>query len=1047
MPHALCLHALFEAQVDRAPQSMALVSADGTLRYGELDAQANRLAHRLRALGVGPDARVAICMPSGLDRVVAVLATWKAGGAYVPLDPAYPAERLSYLLHDSAPAVVLTHDGVTAGVRAILRAATASQAAVVDVGAERETLAALPDKRLVPDDIGLAPGHLAYVIYTSGSTGQPKGVMVEHRGVVNLAIAQRRAFPVDDAARVLQCASFSFDACVFETVMALCNGGSLHLPPAGAVVAGPVLRDLLREHRITHATLTPSVLAGIDDPACMADVRTLVVAGEACPAALVERWAPGRCFVNAYGPTETTVWATWHVCEAPLAGRPPIGRPIANARVYVLDDDRRPVPVGVEGELYVGGAGLARGYLHRPELTQERFVRDPFAAQPDARMYRTGDLVCWREDGTLDYVGRNDDQVKLRGLRIELGEIEAQLLAQSGIREAAVRVREDVAGDRRLVAYVVADGGAADPQALRDALLRTLPDYRIPAAYVTLADLPRTPNGKLDVRALPAPTAAALAQQTYEAPEGDTEAALATIWQDVLRVPRIGRDDHFFALGGHSLLAMQTAARLRQRLGVAAALSDVFAHPVLRDLAAALADRPAADALPALRPVSRTNALPLSFAQQRLWFISRMGARASAAYHLSCALTLDGSLDEKKLQSALDRIVERHEALRTRFELVDGQPVQRIDAASRFPLSTHAIVDGHASHEDTIAHWQAVEAETPFDLERGPLIRGRLLRFSAREHALLLTMHHIVSDGWSMDVLARELDALYRAYAVDGLSPDVDPLPALPVQYADYAAWQRAWLAGEIQQTQLAFWRRQLDGAPALVALPTDRPRPAVQDYRGELLPIAFDPALTASLKALSQRHGTTLYMTLLAAWAAVVARLAGQDDVVIGTPVANRGTVEVESLIGFFVNTLALRLDLGDRPTVAQLLAQARERALSAQAHQDVPFEQIVEAVNPQRSLAHTPVFQLAFAWQNVPQTAFALEGVATTALPSPSADAKFDLTLELQESGDRITGTLCFATALYDLSTMQRHVGHLEALLRGMVRDDTQPVDAIDL
>ncbi|WP_460732403.1 amino acid adenylation domain-containing protein, partial [Lysobacter tyrosinilyticus] len=1045
-PHAVGIHALFEAQVDRAPEAVALAFADGVMHYGALDAQANRLAHRLRALGVGPDARVAICMPSGAERVIAMLATWKAGGAYVPLDPAYPAERLSYLLHDSAPVVLLTH-GIAPSVRATLQAGLTPQKTLLDVQVEREAIAALPSARLVQDDIGLAPHHLAYVIYTSGSTGHPKGVMVEHRGAVNLAAAQRHAFEVDADSRVLQCASFSFDACVFETMMALCNGGSLHLPPAEAVVAGPILRDLLLEHRITHATLTPSVLAGIDEPACMASVRTLVVAGEACPPALVERWAPGRSFINAYGPTETTVWATWHPCRAPMSGRPPIGRPIANARVYVLDAARQPVPIGTVGELWIGGAGLARGYLDRPELTHERFVPDPFAAADGARMYRTGDLVRWLADGTLDYVGRNDEQVKLRGLRIELGEIEARLATQPGIREVAVRVREDVPGDKRLVAYVVAAADAVDPQALREAMARTLPEYMIPSAYMTLPALPRTPNGKLDVRALPAPTSEALAQRAYEAPQGGLEVALAAIWQGLLRVDTVGRNDHFFALGGHSLLAMQMAARVQQQLGMPATVSIVFARPVLRDLAAALAERPASNLPPALVPVSRDRQLPLSFAQQRLWFIARMGARASAAYHLSCALALQGRLDVAALQAALDRLLLRHEALRTRFVLVDGVPMQSIDGTATFALLQQTIVDDETSSPDAVAHWQAAEADAPFDLEHGPLIRGRLLRRSEQDHVLLITMHHIVSDGWSMDVLARELGALYRAYAIEGASADIDPLPALPVQYADYAVWQRGWLPGTVQAQQLAFWREQLSDTPALVALPTDRPRPAVQDYRGALLPIEFDSTLTAALKALSQRHGATLYMTLLAAWSAVVARLAGQDEVVIGTPVANRVSVEVEPLIGFFVNTLALRLDFGDRPTVTQLLAQVRERALQAQSHQDVPFEQVVEALRPERTLAYTPIFQLAFAWQNAPQTAFALDGITTRVLPSPATDAKFDLTLELQESGDRITGTLCFATALYDASTMRRHVGYLEALLRGMVRDDGQAVDAIDL
>ncbi|WKB55581.1 non-ribosomal peptide synthetase [Eleftheria terrae] len=1047
-PQDRCIHELFEGQADRAPQALALACQGEQLSYRALDELANQLAHHLRALGVGPDARVAICMPSGLQRMTAVLATWKAGGAYVPLDPAYPVERLEYMVRDSAPTVLLTHADVAAGLRASLREALPPRAAMLDVQADAAAWSAQPRSRLPRSAMGLEPHHLAYVIYTSGSTGQPKGVMVEHRGVCNLATAQVRAFAVEPDSRILQCASFSFDACLFEMVMALCNGASLHLPAAGAVVAGTVLTRLLVEQRITHATLTPSVLAAIDDPGCLASVRTLVVAGEACPPALVERWAFGRRFINAYGPTETTVWATWHECRLPVDGRPPIGRPIANMQVYVLDEQRRPVPVGVPGELYIGGAGVARGYLNREALTRERFVEDPFATQPAGRLYKTGDLACWRADGTLDYLGRNDQQVKLRGLRIELGEIEAQLVKQPGVREAAVLVREDVPGDKRLVAYVVAGPQAQeiDPHALRQALARTLPEYMVPAAYVALPTLPMTPNGKLDRQALPAPQRRAFAQRAYVAPQDGHEAALADVWQELLRVERIGRDDHFFELGGHSLLAVQMSSRLRQRLEREVAVSSLFAHPVLRDFAAVVEQAPASQ-LPVIVPGRRPEQLPLSFAQQRLWFIARMGDAARAAYHLSVGMQLRGALDEAALQAALDRIVQRHEALRTHFDLVDGQPVQRIVEASGLALVRHDVAAEGRSGVEAVAHWQRIEAEAPFDLAQGPLIRGRLLRLGAREHVLLLTMHHIVSDGWSQGVLTSELAQLYRAYALEGVDREVDPLPALPVQYADYAVWQREWLAGEVQQRQLAFWRDQLASAPALVTLPTDRPRPAVQDYRGQSLPVEFSPQLSAALKALSQRHGTTLYMTLLAAWGALVARLAGQDEVVIGTPVANRTRAEVEPLIGFFVNTLALRLDFSDRPSVAQLLAQVREQVLQAQSHQDLPFEQVVEALRPQRTLAHSPIFQLMFAWQNAPRTPFELQGLSLEEMAVQPANAKFDLTLELQEAQDRITGTLCFATALFEAATMQRHVGYLEALLRGMVQDEAQAVDAIPI
>ncbi|KAG9580887.1 hypothetical protein KCV01_g15600, partial [Aureobasidium melanogenum] len=557
-PSELCIHELFESAVDRTPDGTALCLGAQRLTYAELDARANRLAHRLREVGVGPDARVAICMPSRIERVVAVLATWKAGGAYVPLDPAYPPERLAYLLSDSDPSVLLIDGGVSPAVGDALRSAAKDAMVTLDI----DDAACWPEAsadRLPRDVTGVAPGDLAYVIYTSGSTGHPKGVMIEHRGVCNLAMVQRDVFAVDASSKVLQCASFSFDACLFEMVMALCHGASLHLPPAGAMVASVVLADLLAESGITHATLTPSVLAGVGvESSHLPALRTLVVAGEACPAALVDRWAPGRLFINAYGPTETTVWATWHTCMPGTGTRPPIGRPVDNARVFVLDERGEPVPPGTPGELYVGGVGVARGYLGRDALTRERFVDDVFSRRSGAKLYRTGDRVCWLDDGTLDFLGRTDDQLKLRGLRIEPGEIEARLADVPGVRECAVVLREDNPGDARLVAYVVGDTPVLmDPWTLRQALSLVLPEHMLPSAYVTLGVLPLTPNGKLDKKALPVPGADAVTRRPYVAPIGELETAVADIWTELLRTGDVGRDDHFFELGGHSLLAVQ----------------------------------------------------------------------------------------------------------------------------------------------------------------------------------------------------------------------------------------------------------------------------------------------------------------------------------------------------------------------------------------------------------------------------------------------------------------------------------------------------------
>ncbi|MCH7345375.1 amino acid adenylation domain-containing protein [Pelomonas sp. CA6] len=1052
-----CIHELFERQAAARPDATALVVDAQRLSYAQLNARANRLAHQLLALGVKPDMRVAIALPRGVDMVVALLATLKAGGAYVPLDPAYPPERLAFMLDDSRPRVLITQ----AALQDRLPASRAlMSAAVLELDAPQPSWSALPAYNPDPRALGLAPSHLAYVIYTSGSTGTPKGVMVAHEGLCSLAAGQVGSFAAGPDSRVLQFASFSFDGCIFELVLALAHGGSLHLVARELPLAGEDLLAALQQHRITHAILPPAVLATLPPQARLEDLRLLVMAGEAAPQALVRRFAPGRRLINGYGPTETTVCATLQPCvpgEVDEGQDPPIGRPIPNKRVYVLDAQGRPAPIGVAGEICIGGTGIARGYLNRAELSAERFVPDPFAAEfaaagAGARMYRSGDLGRWRADGRLEFVGRIDQQVKLRGFRVELGEIEARLLRLAGVREAVVVAREDEPGEKRLVAYYVgggeADADAATPEALREQLAASLPEYMVPAAYVRLAALPLTPNGKLDRRALPVPEDASFGLRRYEAPRGERETAMAQAWGELLGLERVGRGDHFFELGGHSLLAVQLISRLRQRLGLEMELSTLFAHPLLKDFAAQAdeaARRDPASAVPALRPMSRPARVPVSFAQQRLWFIAQLGEAASQAYHMTGGLRLRGRVDEAALRAALDRIVQRHEALRTHFERVEGQVLQCVAPQAGFSLASHDL-RGTPDPQAAVAHWARIEAQTPLDLGTRPLFRGRLLRLDEQTQVLLLTLHHIIADGWSMGVLARELGALYAAYARPGADLATDPLPPLPVQYADYALWQRDWLSGPVLRQQLDHWQRQLAGAPVCVTLPTDRPRPALQDFSGRSLGFALDRGLSDALKALSHRHGCTLFMTLLAGWAALCGRLAGQDEVVIGSPVANRGRAELEPLIGFFVNTLALRLGVAGAQSVAGLLAQVRETVLAAQKAQDLPFEQVVEALQPERSLAHAPVFQLMFAWQNLPAEPLQLPGLTLEELPErEDRSTPFELSLTLRESEAGIHGTLEYATALFDAASMERHLALLRRLLQGMVADDAQAVDRI--
>ncbi|HEU4558059.1 MAG TPA: amino acid adenylation domain-containing protein [Longimicrobium sp.] len=1053
-PDGACVHELFERRAEETPGTTAVVFEGGELTYAQLNARANRLAHRLRALGVGPDARVAICAERTPEMVAGLLAVLKAGGAYVPLDPAYPEERLRWLLDDSAPVAVLAH-GSLAGRFA------GTGVPVLELDAGSPVWADGPETN--PERGALLPEHLAYVIYTSGSTGRPKGVMVTHRAVGRQAAAVQAGFGLRADDRVLQFASVAFDAAVEEIFGALLTGAALVLRTQAWLEGAHAFWGRCAENRVTVADLpTRFWQLLLDEPSAAIPecVRLLAIGGEAVEPAALEAWflrdGHRPPLLNTYGPTETTVNATLGTIVNDPATWRSIGRPVANTRTYLLDTRGEPVPVSVAGELYIGGGQVARGYLDRPGLTAERFVPDPFARQPGARLYRTGDLGRWLPEGTIEFLGRTDFQVKIRGFRIELGEIEARLAEHAAVRDAVVLAREDEPGDRRLVAYCVADEGV-DVESLRAHLAERLPGYMVPAAFVRLDAFPVTAGGKVDRRALPAPEGDEFALRGYEAPAGETEQAVAEIWAEVLKVERVGHRDSFFDLGGHSLLAVQVISRVRQRMAAEVALRDLFARPVLADFARGLESASRAE-LPPIEPVERKGDLPLSFAQQRLWFIGQMEG-AGAAYHIPVRMRLQGELDRAALRRALDRIVARHEALRTVFPERDGAAVQRIAPAeeSPFHLTEHDL-RGAAQAAEELGGLMADEARAPFDLARGPLIRGRLVQTGDADHVLLITMHHIVSDGWSMGVFTRELGALYAAFRAGR----PDPLPALPVQYADYAAWQRKWVEGEVLNAQAEYWKTTLSGAPELLELPTDRPRPARQDFTGGTVSLMLDEALSATLKELSRRHGTTLYMTFLAGWAAVLARLSGQGEVVVGTPTANRGREEIEGLIGFFVNMLPVRVELSDAPTVAQLLARVKERALGAQHHQDIPFEQVVELVRPVRSLSHTPLFQAMFAWQNTPGGG-GLPGLspaptgpagpsdrpgAGPVAPPPSDQAAVtDLSLTLLERGGRIAGSVTYAAALFDQETVERYVGFLSRVLQEMAADNAKPVDRMDL
>jgi len=1044
----LCVHGLFEAQVLRNPEAIAVRWQEEALNYRDLNTRANRLAHHLRSLGVGPDVRVGLCLERSLEMLVGVLAVLKAGGAYVPLDPAYPQARLAHMLADSAPPVVLSH-GLA---RDVLRAALEQSATVPTVLdlAEAHDWASCSADNPAPQAIGLTPRHLAYVIYTSGSTGTPKGVMVEHRGLIAVSAAWAKLYALGEPVNHLQMAGFSFDVFSADLIRALGFGGTLVLCPRDTLMDPPALYRLMREAQIGFADFVPALLnpllAWVEETGQDLSFLRTVVCGSDVWTAHSARQLRRLCgervqIVQAYGVTEASIDSTcFELTESNrIDAVLPIGRALPDTRIYLLDEQGEPVAEGVAGELYIGGVGVARGYLNLPQLTAERFIDNPFVA--GERLYRTGDLARYRADGQLEFLGRNDSQAKLRGLRLELGEIETRLADIAGVRESAVLLRQDGLGGPRLVAYYCEKPGATlSPRTLREKLQTSLPDYMVPTAFVRLDALPLTPNGKVDRPNLPAPNVEAFDQQQYQAPQGPLETALAAIWADVLGVERVGRQDQFFALGGHSLLVMRVLAQVRHTLKLEVAPSTLFAAPVLAAFAERLQASQAA-ARPAITTLERSGAQTLSSAQQRLWFLAQMEG-GNAAYHMPLNLRLRGSLDVAALERSFNQLVARHAALRTTFIAVEGEGRQRVSPPAHSIRLTVTDVQGHDAQE-RLSRLIDEEGARPFDLSRGPLMRVSLVRLAADDHVLLLTQHHIISDGWSMGVLTRELGQLYEAALLDR----DDPLPPLPVQYVDYAVWQKQWLSGDVLEQQSRYWRETLMGAPVLLELPTDHKRPPVQDYLGGFVPLVFDAVLTARLKALGMQQGTTLFMNLLAGFSLLLSRLSGQSDVVIGVPSANRPQQELEGLIGFFVNTLALRMNRSGTPSVAQWLQQTRRVALEAQEHQDLPFEQVVELLNPPRSLSHSPLFQVLFAWEQNQDSDLLLSGLDVTPVESSHHVAKFDLQLALHERDGQIVGGLEYASGLFERGTVEQFGEYLRRVLTQMVEDSEQSLAGIKL
>ncbi|HEY0603024.1 MAG TPA: amino acid adenylation domain-containing protein [Herpetosiphonaceae bacterium] len=1088
-----CLHGLFEAQAQRTPDAVAAIFATDhpahagqtQLTYHELNSRANQLAHELRARGVGPEVTVGVCVDRSLELAVAVLGILKAGGICVPIDPDYPRDRLAFMLRDSGAPIVLTRQNLRDRLAAATAQSLCLDAAWPEISRQPETN---------PHDL-VAPANAAYAIYTSGSTGTPKGALLTHKALVNYTFAVTPQLKLTPDDRVLQFASLSFDVVIEELFPAWAAGAAVVFHGKGTLMSAAEFEYLLADAQITVVELPVAYWhTWVDDllrrgDAVPPSLRLVLLGCEKPDPGHIASWQRfGIPLINVFGLTETAITSTVsHLAvDEQLAVEMPIGRPVAHTQVYVLDKHLAPVPVGVAGNLYIGGTGLARGYLNRIDLTAERFIPNSFSAIPGDRLYRTGDLARYRPDGNLDFLGRSDYQVKVRGFRIELGEIEAALRQHPEVAETIVLARQDRPGDTRLVAYLVPFdqsllGGTDAPieagsqpeglaQRVRAQLETSLPGYAIPSAFVVLDALPLTANGKVDRAALPAPTFESQQGTSFVAPRTPVEQQLAELWSQVLGVDRVGIHDNFFDLGGDSLQVIRLVAKIRDSFQQALQARVLFEHPTIADLAdvieqsqprpadgdsleqliAALSPEERARLLqeliqepiqppaPQLRPQPKTtDRFPLSFAQQRLWFLDKL-TPGLPTYNSPALLRLSGALDVAALRRSLSEIVRRHDVLRATFDTENGEPFQLIAPPGEHPLPVVDLQTLPMADREAYA-LQLAEHDTlqPFDLQRGPVLRTQLVRLSDAEHMLILNVHHIVFDQWSLEIFLQELIALYDLFSQN---PHADPhlvLADLPVQYTDYAVWQREWLQGQEREQLLSFWKQQLQDAPPLLNLPTDWPRPAMQRFRGATRFFEVPRSVAAALHELSRQTGTTMFMLLLAAYQTLLYRYTGEEQIVVGTPVANRTRSETESLIGLFLNTLVLHTDAAGNPRFRDLLGQVRETALDVFAHQELPFEVLVEELHPKRDLSYNPVFQVLFMFQNVPAQEAQPATIDVERIDSDSATTMFDLALSMMSVDGGLVGLLRYDTDLFAEATIERMTGHFQRLLAAIAAD----------
>ncbi|WP_326101593.1 amino acid adenylation domain-containing protein [Paenibacillus alvei] len=1072
LPAEATLHTLFEQQAALTPEQPALVSGEAVWTYGELEAQANRIAGWLRAHGVRSEDRVGVLLSRSPQLIAGLLGVLKAGAAYVPLDPALPAARIKGMIQDAGIQILLSEgaqmetvaDWEETPLRHVLfldkerlavtcldeerSAVTEIAAAAVEGKKERlaatdaegncsamvrfasaEELEAYSPTSTRSTDVPTTPMNSAYVIYTSGTTGKPKGVVVEHRNVVNFIAGMVRSLPFAPSASMLSVTTVSFDIFVTESWVPLSCGMQIVLANEAELQDPALLGDLLAEHPVQLMQTTPSRLSMMlkqeHSAAQLRRIPALLIGGEPLPAALLEqlRAQTNASLYNMYGPTETTVWSTFEHLKESEGEKVSIGRPLANTQAYVLNEALQLQPIGAVGELCLGGAGVARGYWAREELTREKFVNHPYL--PGERIYRTGDLARWLPDGRLEHLGRIDHQVKIRGYRIEPGEIEAHLLRVEGVKEAVVTV---AAGETQELCAYVTGSSELTAQAMRSKLAAGLPSYMIPSHFIRLEKMPLTPNGKLDRKALPAPEGTLSTGTEYAAPRTATEAKLAQLWQEVLGLERVGIRDNFFDIGGHSLRAMTLVSRIHQTLEAEVPLRQLFLSPTIESLAAAL-EAAEGSTFEALVPATLQAAYPLSSAQKRLYVLQQLEG-AELSYNMPAALRLTGALDRQRLEAALQALIARHESLRTAFAAVDGEPMQRIIEAPGF----------------TVMYEEARGAEAqafirrflrPFDLGVAPLLRTTVVRLDETDHVLLFDMHHIISDGTSMNILVQELTKLYAG----------EELAPLRLQYKDYALWQQGYRQSAAYRKMESYWLNQFAGDLPVLSLPTDAPRPVVRSFEGDRVEFELDSMLAEAVRGLARENGATVYMVLLAAYSALLGRLSGQEEVIVGTSIAGRSHADLQGMLGMFVNTLALRMNPSGEKSFSAYLQEVKQTALGALEHGDYPFEELVEQVVKQRDMSRNPLFDAMLVLQNTEQAELELAGLEWTPYPIESGAAKFDLTLSVSEHEQGMRCTLEYASKLFERTTIERWAGHFTELLRQAIRHPQAMLGSIEV